>query len=70
MTLLWQEKDGPRVAPPRHKGFGSRLIERTVTQESGGSAHIDFQPDGLCCSIQLPLSSVEEIPMLDLNSEA
>lgn len=70
MTLLWREQGGPYVETPTHRGFGSRLIERTVTQENGGRAQIEYQPEGLCCSIELPLSSAEEIPMLDLNSHS
>src|ERR1700686_379326 len=28
LLLNWKEKDGPPFAPPSHKGFGSRVIER------------------------------------------
>ncbi len=70
MTLLWREHGGPTVTEPRHRGFGSRLIERTVAQENGGRAQLEYRAEGLCCSIQLPLSSAEEIPMLDLKANA
>lgn len=43
----WRERDGPPVTPPTRKGFGSRLLERGLTHEVGGSAHFDFQPEGL-----------------------
>lgn len=36
MTLLWAESDGPSVTPPTRSGFGSRLIERTFGNGSGG----------------------------------
>ena len=26
--LVWQERGGPMVSPPKQKGFGSHLIER------------------------------------------
>jgi PAS domain S-box-containing protein len=68
MTLLWQETDGPAVATPRHSGFGSRLIARSFGQESGGEAAIEYLPGGVRCTIHLPLSGPEEIPMLDVSS--
>jgi PAS domain S-box-containing protein len=36
LVLCWQEKDGPLVTPPTHKGFGSQVIERGLTHELGG----------------------------------
>jgi PAS domain S-box-containing protein len=68
MTLLWQETGGPAVATPRRSGFGSRLIARSFGQESGGEAAIEYLPDGVRCTINLPLSGPEEIPMLDVSS--
>ena len=37
LILRWQEKDGPPVAPPSHKGFGSRVIERGLALELEGA---------------------------------
>jgi PAS domain S-box-containing protein len=68
MTLLWQETGGPAVVTPRRSGFGSRLIARSFGQESGGEAAIEYLPDGVRCTINLPLSGPEEIPMLDVSS--
>jgi two-component sensor histidine kinase len=32
LHLRWEESDGPAVAePPKVKGFGSSLVERSVT---------------------------------------
>ena len=28
VKLVWQERGGPMVSPPKQKGFGSHLIER------------------------------------------
>lgn len=56
LSLTWQERGGPRVAPPTRVGFGSRLIERSLTGSLAGSARLAFAPDGLTCHIELPLA--------------
>ncbi|MFC3069170.1 sensor histidine kinase [Phenylobacterium soli] len=55
LVLEWRERGGPPVSPPKRRGFGSRLIERGVTGEIGGKAHLDFDPAGLSCCISAPL---------------
>jgi PAS domain S-box-containing protein len=49
--LVWRERGGPPVAPPRHKGFGMRMITRGLAQELQGEAAMDFAPEGLVCTI-------------------
>jgi two-component sensor histidine kinase len=43
------------VHPPQRRGFGSRLIERALGHELGGSAKLDFRPEGLRCAISAAL---------------
>ncbi len=43
--------------PPHRKGFGRRLIEKGLPYDLGAQTELQFQPDGVFCSIQLPLSS-------------
>lgn len=62
ISLLWRERGGPPVTPPTHTGFGTRLIARTFSQESGGEARIDYLPEGVQCVMQLPLSVGGEEP--------
>jgi two-component sensor histidine kinase len=45
--LTWTEKNGPGVSPPSHRGFGSTLLERVTGKELGGTAFLDFRPEGL-----------------------
>jgi PAS domain S-box-containing protein len=54
LNLQWQEKDGPFVTPPSRKGFGSRVIERGVEHELEGKVHLDYQADGLLCTMTIP----------------
>ncbi len=54
LILHWQEKDGPPVAPPSQKGFGSNVIERGLAHELQGKVHLDYRPDGLICAMNFP----------------
>jgi PAS domain S-box-containing protein len=54
LDIEWREQDGPEVSPPTRRGFGSRLIERSLREQLGGSARLDFAPSGLVCHIRLP----------------
>ena len=51
LLLNWKEKDGPPITPPAHKGFGSRVIEHGLE----GTIHLDYRPDGLVCTMDIPL---------------
>jgi two-component system, chemotaxis family, CheB/CheR fusion protein len=51
--LTWKESDGPWVAAPHHAGFGSTLIERSLP---GATVERRFEPEGLVCTIDLPLA--------------
>jgi two-component sensor histidine kinase len=55
LTLDWVESGGPPVAAPTRLGFGARLIERTLAGELGGSASLDYQVEGLRCTLKAPL---------------
>ncbi len=44
-------------SPPTSKGFGSRLIERSLAAEFAGRTAIDYRPEGVVCSIEADLSS-------------
>jgi|GEM_PF-1197640 len=55
LQLRWSEAGGPPVTPPSRRGFGSRLIERGLSQELGGEVRIVFAPKGVICTIYAPL---------------
>jgi two-component sensor histidine kinase len=54
IQLKWEESGGPTVAKPTHKGFGSRLIERSFPSEIHGSVKVSYDPAGLVCEIDIP----------------
>lgn len=55
--VTWRESGGPLVSPPTRRGFGSRLLQRGVGAELGGTVSIEFPPQGAICRIQAPLSA-------------
>ena len=60
LRLVWKESDGPAVAAPPSRGFGSRLIERGLSADLGGNARMMFEPDGLRCIIDASLSAAQQ----------
>jgi len=56
LSLSWTESGGPPVTPPTRRGFGSRLIERSLRGELRGEAMMDFRPSGLVCVLEARLS--------------
>jgi two-component sensor histidine kinase len=57
LRLSWRETDGPAVAAPQRRGFGSRLIEQTVRGQLNGSVIMAFEPSGLVCDFEMPLEA-------------
>jgi PAS domain S-box-containing protein len=55
LALRWAETEGPRVKPPQRRGFGSRLIERSLAQDLDGTVHIEFAPHGVECTVDAPI---------------
>jgi PAS domain S-box-containing protein len=57
----WVESGGPPVSQPTRKGFGSRLIERSLRGELKGAAAMDYRPEGLRCLLnaRLPEAPVD-----------
>lgn len=53
LILRWTELGGPRVNAPERKGFGSHLIEGTISP-LGGKVHFDWRAEGLVCEIAIP----------------
>ena len=59
LALTWTEHGGSTlVEQPRHKGFGSEILERTLAYELKATTRMEFGPGGLVCRIELPLEQV------------
>lgn len=55
LRLRWEEVGGPSVIAPSRTGFGTRLIERALATEMGGSARIEYHPRGISFLLEAPL---------------
>jgi len=57
LRLEWREQGGPPVAEPKRRGFGSRLIERSLAQDLAGQVTIEFAASGVVCTMDVPLQT-------------
>ncbi|MDW5317180.1 sensor histidine kinase [Rhizobium sp. PL01] len=57
----WVEVDGPPVAVPNSKGFGSQLIERLLHADFGASPTITYSERGLTCTLETPMSKLDNV---------
>ena len=52
--LIWAETGGPLVSkPPKMTGFGSKLVERSVSRQLGGELSYDWQENGLVVTVRM-----------------
>ncbi|WP_027172096.1 PAS domain S-box protein [Methylobacterium sp. 10] len=58
LWFQWQEIGGPRVSRPKRTGFGSRIIERALAQEIGGTAEIDYRSRGVVFTAEAALPEI------------
>jgi two-component sensor histidine kinase len=54
VSIAWAESDGPPVAPPTRRGFGTSFIAR-VLRSVDGSVQTEFHRDGVRCTIAFAL---------------
>lgn len=55
LKLTWREVDGPPIESPSRRGFGSRLIERSVRHDLAGTIELRYPSTGLEAMISIPL---------------
>ena len=56
ITMTWIERGGPEIVevPVREQvGFGSKLVERSVSQQLGGSIKYDWSREGAVVTLQM-----------------
>jgi two-component sensor histidine kinase len=58
LNMIWCETGGPPVTAPSRKGFGTRLIERGLAAELGGSVQLAYPASGVVCTIDTPVPAV------------
>lgn len=59
LRLDWTETGGPAItSPPKRRGFGTTIIEKSIPFELGGVAEVDYAPAGLRARFEIPASYV------------
>jgi PAS domain S-box-containing protein len=62
LHLRWKESGGPAVQEPKRRGFGTRLIERSLALDLEGDVDIRFAPTGVVCTVDAPLMVDARVP--------
>lgn len=62
LEFRWKETGGPPVVPTTRKGFGLTLIG-TMASSMSSAPTIDFAPEGISCTIRVPLDVVASHPV-------
>jgi len=63
LALVWRELGGPKVRNPEHRGFGTRLLERSASYELGGEVSLEFAPEGVRCTLRFPVKKPGQVPL-------
>jgi PAS domain S-box-containing protein len=66
LRMVWEEKDGPVVAKPASRGFGTRSVIASIESQLGGQAEFDWRSEGLICRLSVPLS--QDVTSVPLNN--
>lgn len=59
LDLVWTEHGGPAVVPPTRRGFGSRLIETSVSSDLG-EGRLEFAPAGVRWRLTASMARIQE----------
>lgn len=52
LELVWSERGGPTVEPPKDQaGYGSRLVNRSVSGQLGGTLSYDWSAEGVTINL-------------------
>lgn len=60
LEFVWEERDGPRVSPPRRQGFGHTILSE-VARRFGSKVEIDFRPEGLRYALTADLEKISHV---------
>ncbi|KQV83540.1 histidine kinase [Rhizobium sp. Root1220] len=54
IEIRWTERGGPAVSTPDGPGgYGSKLLQRTLSGQLGGTLHHDWSPEGLLVTLRI-----------------
>jgi PAS domain S-box-containing protein len=58
LIIWWRETSGPSVSAPCKSGYGISLICELIPHELGGIVDLAFPPEGVSCTIEIPLKQL------------
>lgn len=58
IKIVWMERGGPKVEPCMVNGYGSRLVDRSVKGQLGGTIEYRWEPAGLIVTLTLKASKL------------
>ncbi|QFS83645.1 HWE histidine kinase domain-containing protein [Roseivivax sp. THAF197b] len=73
LQIDWQDKGGPEVSPPTRRGFGSSIIESSISFELGGTSEVSYPPTGVEARFVVPpgyLSEAGAVVQMSANTNA
>lgn len=53
VCIVWTERGGPSVEPAGDEGYGSKLLNRSVAGQLGGSLHTDWSEEGIIVTVTM-----------------
>jgi two-component sensor histidine kinase len=56
-TMIWTERKGPSVQPPKRQGLGTTVIDSMVKRTLGGEVELDYAPSGLAWRLRCPAAN-------------
>jgi two-component sensor histidine kinase/DNA-binding response OmpR family regulator len=57
LHMIWTERGGPPVHPPKRRSFGTRMME-SLGHQLNGHVQLDYHPSGFVYSLDVPLGSI------------
>ncbi len=60
--MSWAELGGPRVRPPKRRGFGYVISESSLAAVLNGAVTLDFSPKGVIWTVDAPMSAITPGP--------
>ena len=54
LVIAWQESGGPPVTPPKRRGFGTTIIERSIPYDLAGQSEIHYELLGVRARLVIP----------------
>jgi two-component sensor histidine kinase len=59
-AMNWIEHDGPPVQPPKHRGFGTTVIESMAKQAVDGAVQLEYDTAGVAWRLTCPAANALE----------